>query len=55
VETESGVMVFEGAQRADAPAIVAELVAGGERVYRVEVRHSSLEEVYLEAVGGQTG
>ncbi len=27
----------------------------GERVYRVEVRHSSLEDVYLEAVGGQTG
>ena len=29
--------------------------APDERVYRVEVRHSSLEEVYLEAVGGQTG
>ena len=25
----------------------------GERVYRVEVRHSSLEDVYLEAVGGR--
>ncbi len=55
VETESGVRVFAGAQRLDAPGIVAELVAAGERVYRVEVRHSSLEEVYLEAVGGQTG
>ena len=41
--------------REDAPRIVAELVAAGERVYRVEVRHSSLEDVYLEAVGGQTG
>jgi ABC-2 type transport system ATP-binding protein len=55
VETGSGVRVFAGAQREDAPRIVAELVAAGERVYRVEVRHSSLEEVYLEAVGGQTG
>jgi ABC-2 type transport system ATP-binding protein len=55
VETESGLRVFEGAQRADAPRIVAELVAAGERVYRVEARHSSLEEVYLEAVGGETG
>jgi ABC-2 type transport system ATP-binding protein len=55
VDTESGTRVFEGAQREDAPRIVAELVAAGERVYRVEARHSSLEEVYLEAVGGQTG
>jgi ABC-2 type transport system ATP-binding protein len=55
VETEAGIRVFEGAGREDAPRIVDELVAAGERVYRVEVRHSSLEEVYLEAVGGQTG
>jgi ABC-2 type transport system ATP-binding protein len=55
VETAAGVRVFAGAQRDDAPRIVAELVAAGERVYRVEVRHSSLEDVYLEAVGGQTG
>jgi ABC-2 type transport system ATP-binding protein len=55
IETESGVRVFEGAGRDDAPRIVSELVTAGERVYRVEVRHSSLEEVYLEAVGGQTG
>jgi ABC-2 type transport system ATP-binding protein len=55
VETAAGVRVFDGAGREDAPRIVAELVAAGERVYRVEVRHSSLEEVYLEAVGGQTG
>jgi ABC-2 type transport system ATP-binding protein len=55
IETGSGVRTFEGAGREDAPRIVAELVAAGERVYRVEVRHSSLEDVYLEAVGGQTG
>ena len=55
VETDSGVRSFEGAGREDAPRIVAELVAAGERVYSVEVRHSSLEDVYLEAVGGETG
>jgi ABC-2 type transport system ATP-binding protein len=55
VETGSGVRVFEGAGREEAPRIVSDLVAAGEQVYRVEVRHSSLEEVYLEAVGGQTG
>jgi ABC-2 type transport system ATP-binding protein len=55
VETANGVRVFAGKGREEAPRIVAELVAAGERVYRVEVRHSSLEDVYLEAVGGQTG
>ena len=55
VETGSGVKTFGGAVREDAPRIVAELVAAGESVYRVEVRHSSLEDVYLDAVGGQTG
>jgi ABC-2 type transport system ATP-binding protein len=55
VETGSGTRVFDGAGREDTPRIVAELVAAGERVYRVEVHHSSLEDVYLEAVGGQTG
>ena len=55
VETAAGQKVFAGAGRDEAPRIVAELVAAGERIYRVEVRHSSLEDVYLEAVGGQTG
>jgi ABC-2 type transport system ATP-binding protein len=55
VETAAGPKLFEGAGREDAPRIVAELVAAGERVYRVEVRHSSLEDVYLGAVGGETG
>jgi ABC-2 type transport system ATP-binding protein len=55
VETGSGTRTFDGAVREDAPRIVADLVAAGERVYGVEVRHSSLEDVYLEAVGGETG
>jgi len=55
VETGSGTRTFAGAVREDAPRIVADLVAAGEQVYGVEVRHSSLEDVYLEAVGGETG
>jgi ABC-2 type transport system ATP-binding protein len=55
VETGSGTRTFEGAAREDAPRIVADLVGAGELIYSVEVRHSSLEDVYLAAVGGQTG
>jgi len=54
VETEEGVRSFERAGREDAPRIVAELVASGHRVYAVRVLRSTLEEVYLEAVGGAT-
>lgn len=53
VETEGGKRLIEGATREDAPRIVAELVAGGERVFGVRVLSSSLEDVYLEAVGGE--
>jgi hypothetical protein len=37
------------------PRIIAELVASGERVYGARVLASTLEETYLEAVGGATG
>jgi ABC-2 type transport system ATP-binding protein len=55
VETDRGARVYEGAGRDDLPAIIADLVAGGERVYGARVLASTLEEVYLEAVGGRTG
>jgi ABC-2 type transport system ATP-binding protein len=51
VETASGTRLFEGATRADAPAIVARLVAEGEKVFGVRVLATTLEDVYLEAVG----
>ncbi len=54
IETDEGVQVFEGASREDAPRLVAELVAAGRRVYGVAVLTSTLEETYLEAVGGET-
>jgi ABC-2 type transport system ATP-binding protein len=53
VETASGKRVFETAGREDAPRIVRELVAAGEDVYGVRVLTSSLEDAYLEAVGGE--
>ncbi|HEU4736282.1 MAG TPA: ABC transporter ATP-binding protein [Solirubrobacterales bacterium] len=55
VETARGVELFEGAGRDEAPEIVARLVAAGERIHRVEVLSSSLEDVYLDAVQGRTG
>jgi ABC-2 type transport system ATP-binding protein len=54
VETDEGVRVFESAGREEAPRIVADLVAAGRRVYGVRVLTSTLEEVYLDAVGGET-
>jgi len=52
IETGSGVRLFEAARREDAPRLVAEVVAAGEEVYGVRVITSTLEEVYLDAVGG---
>jgi hypothetical protein len=46
--------LLEGATREDAPRLVAEAVAAGRRVYGVRVVASTLEEVYLEVVGGET-
>jgi ABC-2 type transport system ATP-binding protein len=51
VETASGVRLFEGTTRDDVPAIVSRLVAEGEQVYGVRVLATTLEDVYLEAVG----
>jgi ABC-2 type transport system ATP-binding protein len=54
VETDRGTRVLDGVDRADVPALVARLVADGEHVYAVTPLRSTLEEVYLEAVGGAT-
>jgi ABC-2 type transport system ATP-binding protein len=53
VETGSGVRRFAQATREDVPRIVRELVAAGEDVYEVRVLRSSLEDTYLEVVGGR--
>jgi ABC-2 type transport system ATP-binding protein len=53
VETDEGVKLYPDAGRDDAPRIVAELAAAGRPVYGVRVLRSTLEDVYLEAVGGE--
>jgi ABC-2 type transport system ATP-binding protein len=50
IETDAGTVRLDGG-RDEAARAVAELVAAGRRVYGVEVRRSTLEEVYLQAVG----
>jgi ABC-2 type transport system ATP-binding protein len=53
VETDRGRRVVPGG-RDDVPRVVEELVRGGERVYEARLLTSTLEEVYLDAVGGET-
>jgi hypothetical protein len=46
--------LIAGAARDDVPRLVAEAVRDGRSVYGVRVLTSTLEETYLEAVGGET-
>ena len=54
IETDEGVRLVEKAGREDVPRLVADAVAAGRQVYGVRVLTSTLEDVYLEAVGGET-
>jgi ABC-2 type transport system ATP-binding protein len=54
LETDTGVVRIDAAAREDVPRIVAEAVAAGRSVYGVRVLTSTLEDVYLEAVGEET-
>jgi hypothetical protein len=51
VEVDGTTRLFEGTGREDVPELVAGLVASGAKVYGVRVLETSLEEIYLEAVG----
>jgi len=53
IETDEGTAMHDGT-REDVPRLVAELVAAGRQVYGVRVLTSTLEDTYLEAVGGET-
>jgi ABC-2 type transport system ATP-binding protein len=53
LETDRGKRVVAGA-RDDVPRLVASAVRDGEQVYGVRVLTSTLEDEYLEAVGGET-
>src|SRR4051812_43196330 len=54
VETDQGTRVVEGAGRDEVPELVRRLIADGEQVYAVTPLRSTLEDVYLEAVAGDT-
>jgi ABC-2 type transport system ATP-binding protein len=54
IETDEGVRLFAEAGRDEVPALVDQLVRDGRRIYGVHVLATSLEEEYLEAVGGDT-
>ncbi len=54
LETDKGVRLVEGATREEAARLVAEAVTAGRKVYGVRALSSTLEDAYLEAVGGET-
>ncbi|MGH2918218.1 MAG: ABC transporter ATP-binding protein [Solirubrobacteraceae bacterium] len=51
VETERGTRRFPAAGRDDVPAIIAQLVASGAKIYGARVIVGSLEDTYLDLVG----
>jgi ABC-2 type transport system ATP-binding protein len=54
IETNGGTRAYPDAGRDDIPRLIAELVRGGQDVFGARVLTSTLEEVYVEAVGGET-
>jgi ABC-2 type transport system ATP-binding protein len=54
VETDRGTRVVPDVSRDDVPALVARLVAEGEQIFAVTPLTSTLEDVYLDAVAGDT-
>jgi ABC-2 type transport system ATP-binding protein len=54
IETNGGARTYADAGRDDIPRLIAELVRDGQDVYGARVLTSTLEEAYVEAVGGQT-
>jgi ABC-2 type transport system ATP-binding protein len=54
IETNEGKRTYLEAGREDVPKLIAELVRDGQEVYGARVLTSTLEEVYVEAVGGET-
>jgi ABC-2 type transport system ATP-binding protein len=54
LETDGGTQLIAGATREDVPRLVADAVRDGRNVYGVRVLTSTLEDTYLEAVGGET-
>jgi ABC-2 type transport system ATP-binding protein len=53
VDTGRGMRTFPRATREDIPQIVRELVEAGDDVYEIRLVRSTLEDTYLEVVGGR--
>ena len=54
IEADGGKRIYPDAGRDDIPRLIAELVGAGQNVYGARLLTSTLEEVYVEAVGGET-
>jgi ABC-2 type transport system ATP-binding protein len=54
IETDGGARTYPDASRDDIPRLIGELVRSGQDVFGARVLTSTLEEVYVEAVGGET-
>ncbi len=54
IETDEATLTYDAAGREDVPQLVADLVAAGRKVYSVSVKRSTLEDVYLAAVAGES-
>jgi len=54
IETNGGTRTYSDAGRDDIPRLIADLVRAGQDVYGARLLTSTLEEVYVEAVGGET-
>ncbi|MDQ5820217.1 MAG: ABC transporter ATP-binding protein [Actinomycetota bacterium] len=54
IETDEATLTYDAAGREEVPQLVANLVAAGRKVYSVSVKRSTLEDVYLAAVGGES-
>jgi ABC-2 type transport system ATP-binding protein len=54
IETDQGIATYADAVRDDVPLLVERLIRDGRKVFGVRVLTSTLEEVYVEAVGGET-
>jgi ABC-2 type transport system ATP-binding protein len=54
IETDRGLVTHADAARDDIPRLIEQLVRDGRKVFGARVLTSTLEEVYVEAVGGET-
>jgi ABC-2 type transport system ATP-binding protein len=54
IETDTGKRTYPEAGRDDIPRLINEHVRDGQNVYGARLLSSTLEDVYVEAVGGET-